>query len=468
MTKVDYEITYSNPPNFKKYSPMHNRVSGTLRMIFNQPADYIQFLDYSIVTTVQICYFEIIERMGVKSKNRIQKESVIYVKNKRMNLDDVLPNKFNSRDNNLCLSFFIDFNDNVNSIGNFLPSSCLNYGNMETALVSVIHEVRVNVVQFRNGIEYIYDRCVIPLFYQAGIDDRLRYENNKNVLTTSDSQLFDKKEREYYFSEETGKLTSIAKKNSLFFRKRENSNRYDLFTKSIPLSVSMKSNEIIDITKPFINQFTLTLSSDLKTQMMYNNQTNDFQFNNKSTKLGLFKIKSLQLEQKNQILIDGKINDTVYTPLLNIQFNEFYLDIKDFMYDKSNDIYKLNISSNDLLKHSKLNLKYSLFDLMGSKVVMTNGITNIFENKTTVSFNWTISDGINDGNMRIYHLETNSTFDLPDMYHNYNPKSRDSLQEISEKKAMEKEFEYSSQSFPPPPPSYEESEGPYYDIKEKS
>lgn len=460
-SSIKYNITLSNPPNNFKYSPANNKVSGTINIEFKDTVKFIKSINYSLVGTAEITYFSthLIKNKNVPDslkphKSLISQNFPFYVKTKKADLDKYLQFQFNPKtktysyytDQKLKIQFEHEFPNDM-----FLPSSCSKIGNKNKGEFSIYYDIKVEIIQKKSGFlstEKVLSKCKIPLIYQSRLDYNIEtnIKDKHDYSIFSKSDLFQEKEKAFYYSSENKSLIPVSKrKNSIFSKSSSKSNGYESPTRSVPLSIEVETKPEHDMSKSFIEQFNLKLVSDLKNFDTNNNKSKEFQFNDQSTKLGLFKILSLTLEVRNKITIqydDLIVKDTIYTPIMNIPFKELFFDIKDFQYDKEKKFYFMNIDNDKLLKHCEINLKTSLLDLLYSKTILTTGFTPAwFGNIASLTFNWSICDANNESTVINYNINTLSTFNFP---LDYKSKRAELKEEIVEKEKLERKLSNSS------------------------
>lgn len=306
--------------------------------------------------------------------------------------------------------------------GVYLPSSYSNFGNINGE-VSIFYKVFVHVYRVGGLITKkpkIYTSFTIPILYQSGQDPLANRIDQ--TLNYDQSMIFDNKVKKFYYDQETNALipTSMNKnhKKTKFIRKLWNNDykneNYNNMTKSLPLSVDFSVRSVFNLHEPFSSQFVLTLLTDLNSVGIESNQSTDFVFNGQSTNLGLFQIESLLVEAVYNSIVRCyeyvfKIHEE--STLLKIKFKDLKFDVKDFQYDKFNQMYKMEIPIEELTKCSDTNLNKSLMDMLGEDTVLCNGnIADWLDGTTSLRFTWKISDGMSQ--KKKIEFKTSSTPDF--------------------------------------------------------
>lgn len=338
----------------------------------------------------------------------------------------------------------------------YLPSSCERVdtinGNFDIDYNVFVEIYKVGGLFFRKP--KLHTSFTLPIKYQAEKD--LNLNINNKVLNYGISKIFRGKIKKFYYNEETNSLipNSMNKNHNKtkFLRQIWNDNykdkNYNNLTKSIPLKVKFSINSLIDLQIPLFNQLNICLLSNLKSIGIKSNQSNDFVFNDQSTNLGLFQINSLTIEIKYKTDVNCKkyvLRLNQNEPILKITFSKFFVDIKDFKYNRIDGNYIKNIDIETLIEHSNLDLTKNFSDLLGDKTIITSGtIPNWFNNTATFKFTLEISDGISQ--YENYEFVTSSTPDI--LLEDRNLNTNNSSIPVNNS-ANHRQF--------PPPPTYENS-----------
>lgn len=429
---VECSIQLINPPKYNKYSPLDNFVNVKVSIKILEKIEKVSHIscglsgnaNAEIVTT----NLPLNGLSGSGIAYDLIKESHLF-----FNCFDILinTNQNNQNDSNnngkenytlfegdeLSQSFEFEIPDTV-----YLPSSCERFNSID-GYFEINYDVYVEIYKIGGLFSKkpkIYTNFKLPIKFQGKKD--LNLELNNKILNYGISKIFKDKIKKFYYNKENNSLipNSMNKNHNKtkFLRQIWNDDykdkNYINLTKSIPLKIKMSINSSIDLQIPLFNQLNLCLISDLKSIGIESNQSTEFIFNNQSTNLGLFQIKSLTIEARCKISINCKkyilkINQN--EPVLKILFKNLLVDIKDFEYNKMNGIYFKNINIESLIEHSNIDLTKNLLDLLGDEILFCSGkIPNWFDNNITFKFTLEISDGISQ--RESYEFVTSSTPDI--------------------------------------------------------
>lgn len=450
-------VDITDPPVNYKYSPIYPNIKGKVFINFIETLKKVSHIRCGIAGTADILYSATDLQYGAFQSTAINRQLITQSIN-FYNFHNDLPldckdccnekeNGVNNNNNNngTTLSFTFEEGEKINYNFEFkfpdclfLPSSCKNFGNIDGD-ITVTYEIFVEIYRF-GGLKNKPKRYLlykVPIGWQSGVDPNL----SKTITTLSylKIDIFKDKLKKFYYDETTNALipTSINKSHSStkFIRKLWNndykSENYSNFTKSIPLGMDFSIRSIIELSEPFSSQISLKFNVDLKSIGIMDNKGKEFVFNGQSTKLGNFQIESLLIETNNSFSLQCNqyyMKEQSKNRIIKINFKELNMDIKDFQYNKMNEIFQYELPIEEISNKADIDINQSLMDIMGDNSIMCSGfVPNWFGNVVNFIITWTISDGYSQ--RRKYEFITKSMPDfllgMDDTHNNNNSSSRE-------------------------------------------
>lgn len=416
MTKsMSFTINLTNIPKDNKYSPFDPIVKGNLSVKFEKQVQKIYSITYGLIGTV----FATTREDRILGQDLLFTSSSNFYKDSRnIILDEQHRNLFNHKglklftygpNAKLETDFEFEFPDDV-----YLPSSCTGLCEFDGSL-GIYYAINVTVFKYKGFLTkkpQIYLSSSTPIIYQSGI---LKSNPTKPMINFFNSVIFKNKVKKFYFDGNHNALIPCpldrSHSRSKFMRKIWDSNyrtvNYNIMTKSIPLCLYMGLNSYFNLTQPIIDQFSVKLVSDLKSVGIDSNRSTDFVFNGQSTNLGVFHINSLSVRLLYEIDIKCFLAEVVLycrQYMFKVKFNKLIVDVKDFKYDATENIYKCEITPDELQEVADMDLGKCLMDILGQKTVISTGsINNLFENKSRFEYIWEVTDGMHDKKLIVFH-----------------------------------------------------------------
>lgn len=410
-------ITLLNEPENGKYSPVNPVIKGRISVSFSEETEKICAFSCGLSGVASMEYY-VLDRQPGLSPARPGQRRVITDRQHFFNVYKVLSvdqDKYDEEQSSkigipafkykagdeYTADFELEFPDAV-----YLPSSLQSWNPLH-AYLSISYDIYVEV--FKVGGLFskkpkICNTRRMPVLFQSGKDPHLIKTNNE--LFYNKQSLYENKVKKFYFDEDTKALIPTALHNnhtkSRFIRKLWNDNykkeNYNRMTKSMNLELDFSTKSTLNLSEPLSSQFHVSLTCDLKSLGMESNQSTDFVLNGQSTHLGVFQIKSLQILALCHITAQCQqyvIKDTRAETLCSIKFDNLFIDVKDFEYDKMNSVYKQDLSMDLLAEAADKDLNKNLLELMEKKsVICTGDIPNWFDSSVTVKFSWCVTDGM--------------------------------------------------------------------------
>lgn len=432
---LDIKIELIDPPPLLKYSPKNPTVKGIVKIDFNEEVKKISHICCGLQGKAQMTYYASdLSFVGLQTtvvNRRLIQQNVDF-----FNLNTLIPldcegcnMKHTPQIENGLTVFTFNAGDHIEYKFNFkflldfhLPSSTKSYGSMDGD-VKVSYEVYADIHKLSKFLSKprSYMHTVQPVIFQSGLDPRI--PKTIQTLSYKKTVMFKNKLKRFYFDKDKNALipSSMSKSHSKtkFIRKLWDNNykneNYSLNTKTIPLTVNFQVESSFDLDQPFSSQISLKFLSDLSSMDITSNQTTDFVLNGQSTGLGLINIESLRVETRNFITLQHQqfmMRENTVDPIVKFHFKDLILDIKDFDYNKQNNVFEKEVDIELLAEAADQEINKSLMELLGENTIMCAGhMEGWLQSQVELNFIWKITDGTGSHSKRV-SFQTTSTPDF--------------------------------------------------------
>lgn len=475
FSSTDISISLVNPPPNEKYDSINNQVSTRVAINFKETEKIYQ-VECGLLGSCNVLMTIIRRRYDPFRKQYINETHTISDTHEFLNLESkfiINPKYENDEMAHGYRTFTIPAGDTI--LGDFIfqiPNNCYfpsTYSGLNSCgSFEITYRLYVKIYKIGKLLvkkPKLLNSSILLFKYQSGKDSNISYSNN--LLNYKSSQTFDHKVKKFYFDNEKHALipTSIKEnhRRTRFIRKLWNDDykneNYNQITKSIPLKLDFSINSLFNIKSPVIDQLNLILSSDLNSIGIDSNQTTDFVFNGQSTHLGYFKIDSFSIILTYNTVVKCQnhyLRHESSIKILETHFKDLFMDIKDFDYDKENNLYTQSNLIERLISSSEIDLTQNLIELSKEKSILCSGqYSDWFENSVTMVCNWKITDGLKQ--KREYKFVTDSIPDIIIADANYMNNNNN----IEVQYANNNDNNNYNDEADPPPPAYKEDN---YDV----